>query len=130
MDDSSNGRLTAANPDHSPESLFELLSDERRRLVVSTVAEKGERVSLSDLAETVAEAEAADASAVSQDHCEVVHTLLYHSHLPKLADAGVLEFDREERVVEPGPNLSSVAEVSAALPGGDAVDGESSMRIP
>lgn len=130
MDDSSNGRLTAANPDHSLESLFELLSDERRRLVVSTVAEKGERVSLSDLAETVAEAEAADASAVSKDHFEVVHTLLYHSHLPKLADAGVLEFDREEGAVEPGPDLSSVAEVSAALPGGDAVDGESSMRVP
>lgn len=33
---------------------------------------------------------------------------LYHNHLPKLDDAGLIEWDREEGVVEKGPRFDEV----------------------
>lgn len=34
---------------------------------------------------------------------------LYHSHLPKLADAGYIEWDRENDVIRRGPRFSQIA---------------------
>ncbi|MEM4782394.1 MAG: hypothetical protein QXG03_12655 [Halalkalicoccus sp.] len=53
---------------------------------------------------------------------ESARIALYHSHIPKLENGEVIEFDYDDGVVSPGPQLRSVA---AAL---DAV--ETAQRVP
>lgn len=71
----------------------------RRRAIVTTLEERETSVSLSTLAEQVLAREA-DAGWGAGDGDETdLRVELYHNHLPKLADAGVVEFDPDERVV-------------------------------
>lgn len=69
---------------------FEVLADDRRRVVVSYFLEDRERADLEDLAAHVtAEAGVTDDRAAAT---------LHHFHLPKLADAGVIRYDDEQRL--------------------------------
>lgn len=75
---------------------FDLLRDARRRGVLYTVARKG-RTHVSEIARRISawqstRGEEVDASAVE--------TALVHSHLPKLEDAGVIEYDTDDRTVD------------------------------
>lgn len=74
------------------EVLGELLSEPRRRRVVSELDDADGAVTVSELAGRVAEVET-DGDAVSD--VETVEVDLYHSQVPKLADAGIVAFDRE-----------------------------------
>lgn len=101
---------------------FELLSDQRRRRVVGHLQEVSVPVALADLAKQIAERESATttAAAADQDRRTAVHRSLYHHHIPKLAEFGVVVHDRERGTVEPGANFECVAELYDAIP---AVDG-------
>lgn len=85
----------------SRDDLFEALTESRRRTVLSAIATDGTPIELRALARAVAreEANVADAD-VSEDTFERVSVSLYHTHLPKLANLGLIEFDARERVVE------------------------------
>ncbi|UPV73240.1 hypothetical protein M0R89_11865 [Halorussus limi] len=76
---------------------FDLLRDARRRGVIYTVKRNG-RTSVSELARRIAAWQTADGDE-SPDPA-TVETSLAHAHLPKLVDAGVVEYDREAGTVE------------------------------
>lgn len=47
--------------------------------------------------------------ATDDDDLELLTTELYHVHLPQLADAGYVEWDKDAHVVRRGPNFAEIA---------------------
>ncbi|MHC3439006.1 DUF7344 domain-containing protein [Natrialbaceae archaeon A-gly3] len=88
------------------DSAYEVLSNSRRRTVLSVLADRGE-TSTEGLARAVlADERGVPVDAVPESDLEVVMTRLRHSHLPALDDAGVLEYDTEtDRVAYRGHPL-------------------------
>ncbi|MFP8953889.1 TrmB family transcriptional regulator sugar-binding domain-containing protein [Natrialbaceae archaeon A-arb3/5] len=81
---------------------FEALRSPRRRTVCSVLARRRDAVPVIDLAAMVAAAEGGDDTRladVSEQDCEPVATELVHTHLPMLADAGLVEYDRSNETV-------------------------------
>lgn len=97
----------SSTPDATDE-LFSLLSDRRRRRAVAWIGEADEPVALAALASAVAGPESGADHEIGADRARVA---LAQNHLPKLEDAGVLEFDRERAVVAPGDRLDTILEV-------------------
>jgi len=95
----------ADEPDAAAETLddvFSLLADQRRRLLLSVMRSYGEEVTLPDAAEEVAARETGDTVRnISAEHVTEVYLSLYHDHLPRLVDAGLLEYDQERDLVAP-----------------------------
>lgn len=99
-------RLVTRSSDHSSELsqdiAFELLSCPRRRYVMHYLKQRPtEPVAIRDLVRQVAAWENdVTAATVTRDQRMRVYTALRQSHLPKLADGGVIRFDRNRGVVE------------------------------
>ncbi|SER57638.1 DUF7344 domain-containing protein [Natrinema salaciae] len=91
--------------DASAESLddaFALLADQRRRLLLVVMRSYGEELTLPDAAEEVAVRETGHSVAnISAERVQEVYLSLYHDHLPRLVDAGLLEYDQERDLVAP-----------------------------
>lgn len=78
--------------------LFEILTDETRRRIIRILGERTESISEQELAEQLAATEADQEERVS----EVIESLLielYHIHLPKLVDNGLIEWDRDAQTL-------------------------------
>ncbi|MGQ3411774.1 hypothetical protein [Natrinema versiforme] len=91
--------------DASAESLddaFALLADQRRRLLLAVMQTYGEELTLPDAAEEVAVRETGHSvTNISAERVQEVYLSLYHDHLPRLVDAGLLEYDQERDLVAP-----------------------------
>jgi hypothetical protein len=86
---------------------FRLLQDGRRRAVLRflvTTPSDGP-YAVDAVAHVVAAVESGDPTAVD---VERVRTALYHSHLPRLASLGVVEYDSERGRIAPTPLLSAL----------------------
>ncbi|WP_458185052.1 DUF7344 domain-containing protein [Haladaptatus sp. NG-WS-4] len=88
----------AAPEDDIPfDVLFQLLSDRvRRRILLSLSESEGSRTSIDELSNTL--------TAERETSRRTTSVLLYHDHLPRLADAGLLDFDRESESVRYRPD--------------------------
>lgn len=86
--------------DLSIDERFSLLADPHRRAVLERLDRTADGVEVETLATRVA-AELSDATpdTVDEDHRRRVLLALHHSHLPKLADHGLLEYDLDAGVV-------------------------------
>jgi len=104
-------RADAGRSTISKSRVFELLSNRRRRHALWLVHKHG-RVSLPDIAEevTVDEAEA-DITEVDPESVRDTYMMLYHSDVPKLADADVVAYDQELDMVASGENFQHVADI-------------------
>ena len=78
-----------------------LLAAERRRLVLQVLAGEPPPVDLETLAVEVAARET-ESLAVDEQTIDRVAIALHHTHLPMLADAGVLAYDPESHRIDPG----------------------------
>lgn len=83
------------------ERLFEALAHERRQHVLAVLRDDEESASLSELAVAVARRETEEDVDPERETVERVHTSLYHWHVPKLADANLVEYDVERGTVAP-----------------------------
>ena len=80
-------------------TLHDLLSSERRRDALDCLREH-EPIALPDLADVVAEREHDEPlPQVPEDAVLETYLSLYHTHVPKLADAGVASYDPDRDVV-------------------------------
>jgi hypothetical protein len=89
-----------SEPDNPTSELFDALGHSYRRAVVAAV------VAQSPDAVTV-DPEAAVAAA-SDDAPDALGDALYHVHLPKLAAAGYIDWDRDASRVAPGPRFDEL----------------------
>ena len=97
-------RITA---DLSRNERFELLASEPRRLVLEVLSDRDTPLGLDDLATAVA-TRRSDDLAPDSDAVEQTAVSLHHAHLPRLADADVIEYDTEARRVNDAKRLSIV----------------------
>lgn len=98
----------------SRDEVFDVLSSARRRFVLSYLAwEGGEPVELSTLADEIAARENdTSVSELTSQQRKRLYVSLYQTHVPKLADLGIVEYDSEtgfvsltDRAVEIGRYL-------------------------
>ena len=97
----------------SLDALFDLLSAFRRRTAYRTLLAHGD-LSLPDLADEVVIAECdRTLPEIDPDDVLQVYLSLYHTHVPKLAEAGLVEYDQDGDFValtDDGRALESVVE--------------------
>ena len=88
------------------EQLFSTLAHERRQTIVSILRESDGSLSLKALGtEIVAREEGKDVAEIENETVEKALISLHHSHLPKLSDAGLLEYDRETHSIRENTQL-------------------------
>lgn len=82
----------------TPAEIFDLLRNNRRRYILHTLVNGTGTVDLEILATEVVQWEQ-EMETVMDNHYERVMTDLIHHHLPRLLDAGVLEYHHEQKMV-------------------------------
>ena len=94
----------------SEDELFDVLANQRRRFAVHLLKrEEKDKLEIGDMAEQIAAWEnGTDMAEITGDERKRVYTALQQSHLPKMDDAGVVEFNKDRGVVEPTPALQNV----------------------
>ncbi|SER20439.1 DUF7344 domain-containing protein [Natrinema salaciae] len=106
------GDIDVPQPDRktlTEDELFELLANQRRRHIMHTLMQEDDRLDIGDLSQEIAAWEDDLAfEEVSSTDRKRVYTALQQSHLPKMDNAGVLEFDRDRGTIEPTPALEDV----------------------
>ncbi|WP_123619707.1 hypothetical protein [Halorubrum sp. CSM-61] len=96
--------------DISEDELFDVLANQRRRFAVHLLkGEENDQVAIGDMAEQIAAWEnGIETAEITGNERKRVYTALQQSHLPKMDDAGVVEFNKDRGVVEPTPALTDV----------------------
>jgi len=80
----------------SQDVVFDILSSPRRRYVLYYLRTTGESVKLTDLAEQVAAWEnETDPDKITEQERKRVYVSLYQTHIPRLDDAGIIDYDKE-----------------------------------
>ena len=89
-------------PTETVDEAFELLAHRRRRVFLHVMRSYGEAVTLPDAAEAVASQEfGRDVVELSAERVANVYLSLYHDHLPRLVDAGLVRYDQDRDLVAP-----------------------------
>ena len=82
--------------------MFDMLSHPYRRRILLLVSEHNPRdedeFRIADLA-------------TADDEVELKSVELYHAHLPKLDEAGYIEWDKDTNTIRRGPNFDEIAPV-------------------
>jgi DNA-binding transcriptional ArsR family regulator len=105
--------------DPALDSLFRCLADGRRRIVLAHLLDGGDRsATVDELADAVIETEGRSPSSDP----ESVAITLDHVHLPLLADAGFIDYERDRGVVTPTDRTTSVEPHLNAVRDGHRVD--------
>jgi DNA-binding transcriptional ArsR family regulator len=80
--------------------IFEILSADRRQEVLRYLDETGETANLGELAEHIASLECdCEISQLSSQQRKRTYVGLYQCHLPKMADAGVIDYNSDRGTV-------------------------------
>jgi len=88
--------------------LYDVLSNERRRVCVRRLCERETAVPVQRLADELAEVVADGDQDEDGGFRRSVYISLVQTHLPKLHQYGVVEYDDEQKVVGPGEHLPEV----------------------
>ncbi|WP_049972902.1 DUF7344 domain-containing protein [Haladaptatus cibarius] len=93
------------DPDElSKDKIFHILQTQRRRHALRYLKEHDGAVEMRDLAEQVAAWENdTTLQALASDERQRVYIALYQSHLPKLDNEGIIEYNQSRGIVERGP---------------------------
>lgn len=98
--------------ENDPDELFSCLASGRRRALVDALASHDDPISDEELARQVAAREKGiSADDLSTEAIQEVYFSLQHVHLPKLASAGVIEYDVDQNEVSGGSAFETVAEI-------------------
>jgi DNA-binding transcriptional ArsR family regulator len=94
------------------ESTLGVLASQRRLRALVALRQRGTRLSVSTLADEVAVREFdATIDELSSETLLRVYNSLYHVHLPKLRDAGVVEYDPDAGTVELADDADDVERI-------------------
>lgn len=92
--------VTSGPSSPSTAQLCDLLADNRRRYALQYLLENETPIAVADLADEVAARESdISVRAISAEEARRIHSSLWHSHVPKLLDAGIVDCNRDRRTV-------------------------------
>lgn len=92
---------TTSSVELSEDQIYHLLQNERRRYVLRYLHGSDEQESMRDIAEQVAAWENnSTVQAITSSERQRVYIPLYQSHLPKLDEEGIIEYDQSRGTVE------------------------------
>ena len=121
---------TVATADLSTDDIFHILQTKRRRDVLRYLQDTTGPVQMRDLAEQVAAWEQeTTVEALSSSERQRVYISLYQSHLPKLHEEGVVEYDKDRGIVERTP-VASQFDSYVDAPLDDGTDGRDRNQWP
>jgi hypothetical protein len=84
----------------TPDGVFELLSNHRRRMVLYYLRTNGGSVGMQELATQIASMEnEVPVEELTGQQRKRVYVSLYQTHLPKMAEMGTIEYDKDDGVV-------------------------------
>lgn len=90
--------FTAATDfDVDTDALFDVLSNPRRRFVLACLDESSNPLALRDIAYQLAAWE--NDTEVPSDAVESIYVSLFHVHIPKMAEVGLIEYSEERDAV-------------------------------
>jgi hypothetical protein len=114
-------RITAAGEQSlSKGEIFDVLQNQRRRYVLQYLKRFDGPVSLSDLATQVAAWEyRTPVEEVSTDQKKRVYTTLQQTHLQKLQEAGIVEYDPDENLIRPTTHTDDLSVYLEIVPGSE-----------
>lgn len=105
--------------ERATDALFDVLSDSRRRFVIVYLHEKSRQLPLRDVAwELASRVRGDESSDVPAADVKAVHLSLYHVHVPKMAETGLVEFDRERNAVRLAEDSGQLTALANVLPVG------------
>lgn len=88
------------------DELFHVLADRRRRYVLHCLEEFETPMALTDIVDELVRWENESLStAVDRER---IHSSLYHNHLPKLSDWGLVSYDKSQKTVEISDDCSEI----------------------
>lgn len=91
--------------------VFDLLSNRRRRYILSRQYERAEPTSLMTFAaEIAAQENNIPVDDVSDEQQKRVYVSIYQTHVPKLADAGAISYDPDSKLIELAENAPELLE--------------------
>jgi len=92
------------------DELFDVLSNQRRRFAVHLLKrETDDSIAIGEMAEQIAAWENdIDMTEITGSERKRVYTALQQSHLPKMDEAGVVEFNKSRGIIEPTPALTDI----------------------
>jgi hypothetical protein len=109
-DDASVSEGSSRGPTLSKDDTLHILQNERRRRVLQYLSEADGAVDMRDIAEQVAAWEhGTTVQQLTSDQRQRVYIALYQSHLPKLADFGLITYNRSRGVVERTPLADQIS---------------------
>ncbi len=103
--------------DVDADALFDVLADTRRRFVLACLQGHANPMALGDVADELAAWERdAPLTEIPSEEVESTYAALYHVHVPKMADAGVVDYCRERDAVALAADVPVESVVDAASP--------------
>ena len=101
-------RANARDGELTVSQAFRLLASRRRRFVLHTLLDQSGSIAVDQLVETIRDLERQQGENPT-DHAARVEIALRHTHLPELADAGVIAWHRRADAVEREPAMTVLA---------------------
>jgi len=111
---------TRGTTDLSKEEIFDVLQNQRRRYVLEYLNRFDEPVSLSDLATQVAAWEyGTQVEEVTNDQKKRVYTTLQQTHLDRMEDAGIIDYDADANLISRTPHTEELTVYLEIVPGSE-----------
>ena len=84
----------------SKDTIFDILSNPRRRYLLYYLSQKSDPVNIQELTEQIAQWEATERDDdFTEQYHKRVYISIYQNHIPKLIEAGIVSFDRNSGLV-------------------------------
>ncbi len=100
--------------------IFHILGNDRRRATINGLAESGGSIAVSELAEQIA-AQEADTEEDAQKLYKSVYVSLRQTHLPKLEEQGIIQYDADNQRIMPGAQMNEIQVYTDGTTGLEAV---------
>lgn len=81
------------------EAVYDAISSTRRRRALQLLVATDHSLTLADLATEIARTEQEPGGPLTEAQVDQIRITLYHLHIPKLADTGIVTYDPDERRV-------------------------------
>ena len=104
----------------SRDTMYKILANRRRRYTIQHLKSQDDEVTLGALAEQVGAWEyGTDPGQLTSAERKTVYTALQQRHLPKMADVGIVEFDKRAGTVAPTESLTDLDIYAEVVSSGD-----------